>query len=51
MSKRLNLTPVVNKNNGQINLSLSRKNLPPKLLKDIDEFKVKKIKFDLEGWE
>ena len=49
MGKRLNLTPVVNKSNGQINLSLSRKELPPQLVKDI--LKVKKIKFDLEGWE
>jgi len=49
MGKKLNLTPVINKNNGQINISLSRKDLPPQLVKDI--LKVKKIKFDLEGWE
>jgi len=49
MGKKLNLTPVINKNNGQINISLSKKNLPKKLVEDI--LKVKKIRFDLEGWE
>lgn len=45
------LKPVINIKNNQINLTLPRKKLSEKLLKDLDSNKVKKLKLKLEGWE
>jgi hypothetical protein len=49
MRRIFNLKPVVNKSNGQIAFHPSRKELPPKLLKDLPS--IKKVKFYLESWE
>ena len=48
MSDRLVLKPRINSSNNQINISLPKRKLPKKLIKDISN--VKELDFLLEGW-
>ena len=48
MKTILNVTPRVNKRNGQINISLPRKNIPKKLADNILE--VKRLRIGLEDF-
>jgi hypothetical protein len=48
MSKILNLKAILNKSNGQINLSLPKKQLPEDFLKNFN--KIKSINVKLEKW-
>lgn len=48
MSRLLNLKPVINANNNQINISLAKSKLPKKMLKEYKD--IKSIKLRLEGW-
>jgi len=46
MSKELNLRPVINKKNGQINFSIPKKKLSKKLLGDIMGKKIITVKLE-----
>jgi hypothetical protein len=45
----LKLKPIINKKNGQINVSLPKKKMPRGLTQST--IPIKRIKFRLEGWE
>jgi hypothetical protein len=52
MSKIFNLKPVINKKNGQMNFSLSKKNMPDSLKKALKaNGQAKVLKFKFEGVE
>ena len=43
---KLIVKPIVNKANGQVNISLRKKELPKKFLKDLDKIHELEIKFN-----
>ena len=49
MKRIFNINPVVNKKNGQINISLPKKQLPEALKKD--PTLLRKMRFYMEGWD
>jgi len=49
MSKKIDVSLRVNKNNGQINISLPKKKLDKDFLKDLDC--IKKLRIKIDDWE
>ena len=53
MSKILNLKPIINKKNKQVNINFPKKDMPKKLKEILKHSptNLKKLKFELKGWE